>query len=571
MNPSRDLYASLALSYVPHLTQLVDRNPYSPTYGCFDREYWHYRTLDFPCGMSQEFVLPFALLFVRDYPGNRFYQWERLREIAIAGMRFAVKGSHRDGSCDDYFPFEQAMGALAFSTYAMTEAYQRLGLDDGALVEFFRKRGRHLIRHNETGRLSNHQAIAALAAYNIFRITGDEAFRHCAEERMELALSWQNKEEGWFQEYEGADPGYHTCSIDFLAKLHQKSAQAGKPYDGLIAPLVKAVEFAWYFMHPDGSYGGEYGSRNTYHFYPHGFELMAAHSEKAGQIADQFLRGAAGGTRYHNDDDRMVCHCVYNWLQAWEDYHPRRPATPLNARAPFLQWFPAAGMAICKTDNYYAVANLNKGGVLKVYGAPDRPAPDAPDPGEGSAGHRAGPNGATRRDVCCTGSDTGLIGELDNGGVIVTHLMDAQHRVTAYPERGVFVVEGVFSRRRSKLNSPVRMILFRLVNITVGRFFPNLLRAAVQKLLITGKKRLPWRFRRTLRFDPDAVRIADEIPGPIPLRRLSAGSDATSIYVANSNVYQESVLRVPWTHAPAEIVEQARSHAALWEREIKGR
>ena len=46
--PARDLYVREALSYVPHLTQLVDRNPYSPTYGCFDREYWHYRTLDFP-------------------------------------------------------------------------------------------------------------------------------------------------------------------------------------------------------------------------------------------------------------------------------------------------------------------------------------------------------------------------------------------------------------------------------------------------------------------------------------------------------------------------------------------
>ena len=54
--------------------------------------------------------------------------------------------------------------------------------------------------------------------------------------------------------------------------------------------LRPAVEFAWHFMHPDGSYGGEYGSRNTYHFYPHGFEVMAAHEPKAGQIADQFLK-----------------------------------------------------------------------------------------------------------------------------------------------------------------------------------------------------------------------------------------------------------------------------------------
>ena len=73
------------------------------------------------------------------------------------------------------------------------------------------------------------------------------------------------------------------------------SWEESQPRQASIDPLVKAVEFAWYFMHPDGSYGGEYGSRNTYHFYPHGFELMAPHTEKAGQIADRFLAQHPGG------------------------------------------------------------------------------------------------------------------------------------------------------------------------------------------------------------------------------------------------------------------------------------
>ena len=64
----------------------------------------------------------------------------------------------------------------------------------------------------------------------------------------------------------------------------------------ILKMLRPAAQFAWYFMHPDGSYAGEYGSRNTFHFYPHGFEVMAPHEEKAGQIADQFLRlGLPGG------------------------------------------------------------------------------------------------------------------------------------------------------------------------------------------------------------------------------------------------------------------------------------
>jgi hypothetical protein len=336
----RRRYSDEALRFLPRLFQMVDRNLYSPTYGSFDRSYWHYRTMDFPCGMYQEFTLPLALAFSQPFEDNPYLGVERVRELALAGVDFARRSAHPDGTCDDYFPYEQAMGALVFSTYACTEAYLLLGLKDERMVEFFKKRGDHLAAENETGQLTNHQAFAALAAYNIFMITGEEKYRRVSEERQRLALSWQNKAEGWFQEYEGADPGYHTCTIDFLAKLYQKNKD-----ESLIPPLVKAVEFAWHFMHPDGSYAGEYGSRNTYHFYPHGFEVMSRFTDKAGQIADAFLRGLATDKRYHNDDNRMCCHLVYDWLQAWQDCNPRRPAS-LNTRENFLEWFPAAGMAL---------------------------------------------------------------------------------------------------------------------------------------------------------------------------------------------------------------------------------
>ena len=52
------------------------------------------------------------------------------------------------------------------------------------------------------------------------------------------------------------------------------------------------------------------------------------------------------------------------------------------------------------------------------------------------------------------------------------------------------------------------------------------------------------------------------------MRRVSAGSDATSIYVANSNVYQESVVRVPWRHASPELAAAIRQGGARWERTL---
>ncbi|MCX7016315.1 MAG: hypothetical protein NTW86_27795 [Candidatus Sumerlaeota bacterium] len=392
----RNAYSREAMRSIPKLLQLIDRNPFSPTYGCFDRSYWHYRTMDFPSGMYQEFVLPLALVHAHPFVDNPYFGKKRVAQLAEAGIDFARRSSHRDSSCDDYFPYERALGALVFSLYAMTEAHQVLKLNRPDLVEFYARRGDWLIRHQETGRLTNHQALAALALYNVYLLTRDERFRRASDERKRLALSWQH-EEGWFQEYEGADPGYQTCTIDFLAKLRQKSGD-----DSLLEPLVRAVRFAWHFAHPDGSYGGEYGSRNTYHFYPHGFELLAPHATEAGQIADHFLRiGLPRGTRYFNEDDRMCCHYVYDWLQAYLDYCPQRPPD-IRAAEPFARWLPGAKLFIKKTPRYHAVAALNKGGVIKVF-------------------NEAG----------CVASDTGVMGRLADGKVVVSHLVDPEHRIEA--------------------------------------------------------------------------------------------------------------------------------------------
>ena len=163
----KDLYLKLALPYVPRILHLLDQNPYSPNYGCFDRAFWHYRTMDFPCGMSQEMVLLLALVYKNKYKGNPFYQVSRIKELAEASIRFMLLSSHSDGTCDDYFPFERAMGALVFSLYSATESYLELNMNDQELADFFIKRVRHLQVENETGRLGNHQALAALAAYNV--------------------------------------------------------------------------------------------------------------------------------------------------------------------------------------------------------------------------------------------------------------------------------------------------------------------------------------------------------------------------------------------------------------------
>ena len=528
----RDWYAYEALSILPRIITLIDKNRLSATYGCCDREFWHYRTVDFPCQMSQEFCLPLALAYAHPFPNNPYFKVERIRDLAIAIIDFARKETHSDGSVDDYFPFERALGAHVFSTYAITETYIELGLDRPELISFFRKRGDWLVDNNESGQLTNHQFYAALALYNVYLLTGDQKYLSRANDFRDIALSWQN-DEGWFQEYEGADPGYHSVSIALLAKLHKKSGD-----DALIEPMRRAVRFAHYFMHPDGSYAGEYGSRNTYHFYPHGFEYMAPHMPEAAWVAETFLRRAMPERRrYYNEDNRMISHYVLDWMHSWLDYHPERQGTLAENRKPFTKHFKEAGILVKKTDSYYAVVNATKGGVVKVF--------DVEGP---------------------IYSDTGVMLRTSDGTVMVSHLVDEEHLYDIDAEGGVVTVTGKLSKRRYPLSSPVKQILFRGMNLSVGRFGAHLVRQILQKVLITGKPRTEATFTRRLVLGADDVTVDDtlDIRGvqDVTVADVVAGSDATSIYVANSNTFQESVL-LPWHPVSAADVHTLNSTGRL--------
>jgi hypothetical protein len=137
---SRDFFAHEALALIPKILTLQDRNAHSPTYGCFDRNFWHYKIIDFPSGMAAEFVWPLALAHSLPISDNPYYQQPAIKEWVIAGIRYAARSAHPDGSCDDYFPFEKAAGAAAFSLLAGLESYNLLGLHDETILEYFAKR-----------------------------------------------------------------------------------------------------------------------------------------------------------------------------------------------------------------------------------------------------------------------------------------------------------------------------------------------------------------------------------------------------------------------------------------------
>ncbi|MGF1458624.1 MAG: hypothetical protein ACFBSG_06305 [Leptolyngbyaceae cyanobacterium] len=507
---SRDLFAQSALAEIPKILTLMDRNPHSPTYGCCDRNFWQYKIIDFPSGMSQEFVLPIALAYQLDLPSNPFYQQAAMREWAIAGMRYAARSAHADGACDDYFPFERASGAAAFTLYAFLETYWRLDLQDEALLSFFATRANWLAHHQETGQLANHEALIVLCLHLLGAVQQSDRWEAQKARRLERLLSWQSAE-GWFQEYGGFDPGYHTLTISCLARINQL-----QPREDIQKILMQAVDLAAQFVHPDGSFGGEYGSRNTYNFFPHGFELVGQWYAPALGVNDAFLKGLANGKQPCYADDHIVGHHTWNYLLAWQDFIGDRPAT--NPPSLRQLWLKEAGVLIDRRPDTALFLAFNKGGVCKLF----------------------------RRNELVL-SDTQISVQVRQGSQVknaVAHLVsDYDVEVTD----NQIQIRGQFGWAKQTQMTPLKLLVLRCVNLTLGRFSPNLVRSLLQKILITGKQPAPFQFLRQFTWQDGQWHITDELKADTwkNVESIGISGHQTSIYVVVSRVFQSSQLQ-PW-------------------------
>lgn len=508
----RDLFAREALAQIPKILTLLDRNPHSPTYGCFDRTFWQYKVIDFPAGMSQEFVYPLALAYSCDLPDNIYYQQPMIKEWVKAGIEYAALSSHSNGSCDDYFPYERAAGAAAFSLLACLESTFLLNLEHSTtILDFFARRADWLAKHQESGRLTNHQALIVLCLELVGRLLKSDRWEKPKQERLAQVFSWQNPE-GWFIEYEGCDPGYHTLTISCLARLDEL-----QPREKLKKAIASAVKLAGEFMHPDGSYGGEYTSRNTYNFFPHGFELVGKWLPEALNINDRFLQGLAAGLGSCYADDRIVGHHTWNYFLAWRDFMTARP--PLQPRTQGRVYLKQGGILIDRRGNTELYLALNKGGVFKLF-----------------------------RDQKLVASDTQFSVIVQNGKKrqnAVAHLVD-DYQVEFDGEQ--ITILGNLGWAKQKQMTPRNLILLRLVMLSIGRFFPNLIRRILQKILITGKQTAPFRFSRRLSWQDGYWQIADRLTAASwnNVEEIDIGGDRTSIYVVMSRTFQSSQLQPPW-------------------------
>ena len=471
------VYLPFIEQYLPLVLSQVDRDEDSPTYGCCDRNHWHLKIRDFSSAILQQSALTLALAWSVPFKNSPYYQNPKVKEWARAALAYATQIQLKDGSFNEYYPWEHGFPPTAFCLFALCETYQILGIEDEKILRMLVKAGRWLARQNETQAL-NQEAAACAGLYTLSELVPDLWVKEAFNRKLTTLLSEQ-KADGFFSEYGGADIGYLSVTLDMLSSYYFKSG------DEKMRPILdKTVHFLSYFVHPDGTAGGAYGSRNTTYFLPGGVQVMASFgNEEAAFIKKTLYQKAPKDSFLNGTDDRYWSHyLLHSFLRAFqkEQEFPDKKKPPFPFK-PHRVFFEEAGLVSFQNEAYRAIIGGKKGGVLKVF--------------------------KENRELFC---DTGYRFKMGKK-VAVTNWQDDAFIV--HEKENTFEITGVFNAVRPKVATPFLHMILRGVSFFLGQRII----AFLKKQMIFSGHQTAVQFQRKVIFNPTEIEILDTIVAPFEI------------------------------------------------------
>ncbi len=494
------IYTTTAIEQLPRILTLLDRNPSSATYGCFDRNYWHYKITDFPCMRMQEAILALALASKTKQQIKK----EVLIALANAGLEFWAKSLASDGSTSEWYPAEKSYVATAFSTYAVAETALQTGIKRGHVIDGLKKSTAWLAKRTEH-RVQNQQSGAIAAILTANKLLKDEKLEKTASALIQDLVSRQT-EEGWFTEYGGPDIGYLSLTVDYLAKASLIAGQ--EDAQKLEKTAIKASEFISCFLHPNYTSGGEYGSRNTEYLIPHGFEILKKKSGACSAISS-FIKEAINQRTIagpYSLDERYLSYNLYTYFQAGEidDGNIGHPKPELHNRS-----FDQAKIFIRAKKDYQIIINCQKGGTFMLFNK----------------------NGQY--------TDSGIRINSEEG-MLTSGFIDKQNKISC--SENEFTIEGKFTEIKPNLMTPGKHAGLRAFQMTAGKIGPisKIVKEKLRDKLITSGKRSRYSYKRTIILETDKVTVTDKIEPANGIKEVIAGLKGSELFIPSAKFMTKS-------------------------------
>ena len=502
---------------LPRLLALFDRDMTSPTCGVGDRYYWGWKLIDFGNGTFQGAAHGIAKLVQAGLLPEWFSETSALARMD-AMFHGAETLRYPNGSMEEAFPHENSFCVTALVAYDLLSAIENvqdkieqekqqsyLNVVQPMIAFLHRADEKHAF-------ISNHlaTAVAALTKWNI--LTGKPG-----QERAELFLNrilQAQSTEGWYREYEGADPGYQTLCTYYLADVYQMTGD-----QTLLESLKKSVQFLQYFAHPDGSFGGNYGSRNTRFFYPAGIEYLSLQIPEAAALA-RFMRQSIAQNQVvtlETMDEANLIPMFNAYARAASFFKKNTPKAeaveplPCFSNKSWRKRFDDAGFIVDNQPNTYTILSWHKGGVCYHF------------------------EKKTQKSFI----DAGVVCKNKKGQIYSTQAYNRENQIEV--EKDSVTITSAFSLMHKDTPTPVKFIVLRLLNVTLMRslYLGDLIKRALVKYLITGRKEIPLKNIRTIHLS-GTCQIDDRFDGDSQgFEKIDVQHPFSAIHMASLGYWQQ--------------------------------
>lgn len=518
-------YLNVVNHLVSRALSMQNRNPMSSTYGCFDRNFWHFKTIiDFPSSTYQQVVLGLSKLFTTRLAGNNYYQNSVIAESIRAGILYWCRIENRDGSFNEYYVNDRSFCPTAYTTYAISQAYSLIRdlftADESLLIkEKLLKAAKWLSVHKNPAVFN--QMIASMnALYWVARVTKDPLIHKAFEQRRREVLAAQD-EEGWFSEYGGADTGYSFKALDLLSFYLEENQDSE-----ILSAAARLVDFINNFLHPDGTSGGDYCSRSTQHVFPFGIEFLSSRNHQAAKVTLAWFREffEQGKTIHPNNiDDKYALYFYFNsYVGAFLIYRSENCEIGhhFDTSRPESKLFENAGILRLQFDSISAWLSFRHNGTCRIFSN------DALIYADGGYLIRF-----TNNQVCATQYE-------DKDAKLEYRKKDEGYDVEITGHAGWFDDSLPMTKWLIPFKLFCKTILY---SNTLAYWFHTKLKSSK----IAVQYRAPLKIRRAFLIRPDYITVRDalEIPsGPLKISEVKLIHDTTLVHSPSSRFYQTQYL-----------------------------
>jgi len=494
------------LKLIPRILTQVCRDPDSPNFGSFDRNWWHYKIRSFPSIILQQGAYSLYVISKLPIMSNKEIE---LNKIISAACIFWNKRATKRGAFEEYYPWEKGYPPLAFSTLSIVKLVALGVVKVDEISPGLNKAANQLLNRFEDQALN--QQIAGLAALSWIRVISPELIPESKFSLIiEKTLALQ-KAEGWFNEYGGPDLGYLSVSIDCLWELYDATGD-----EQFIHSAQKALKFIQKFVFLPSRGLGMHNARNTDYIVPYGISRFITAQNEDSVLALQIFNRIYDGVDLPDHflwaiDDRYLCHyiglSIFKTMLLTDSFdyqslNEKKRNSEIIIEDEYLYecgYFISHGRNQLKKK---AIISLKKGGVFTVWVE------------KGWASDYGWIVNKGKRYWCSHWWDNSLI---------VNRTGDS------------FKIKGFLTPYRETISTPSKHFVLNFLSFFFGKLIISILKNKLIFKKNTMKKKI--QFERTINFENDSLVVTDKFFGLPSNTEFKRATRSSKRHVASANLF----------------------------------